>query len=89
MRQAARAGVRPRYLLLDRGFWSVAVLRYLQAARHAYLMPVPCRGRQADHPKGPGGTRVFHLRKRSGWGEYTLTDAQKRRVTVRLMTPTE
>ena len=29
--QAARAGVRPRYLLLDRGFCSVDMLRYLQA----------------------------------------------------------
>ena len=82
LRQAAKAGVRPRYLLLDRGFWSVAVLRYLQRARHAYLMAVPCKGRKPDHPDGPGGTRVFHLRRRSGWGRYTLTDARKRRATV-------
>jgi DDE family transposase len=80
--QAAKAGVRPRYLLLDRGFWSVAVLRYLQAARYGFLMAVPCRGRTVDHPKGPGGTRVFHLRKRSGWGEYTLSDSQKRTARV-------
>src|SRR5437868_2869130 len=26
LRQAAKAGVRPRYLLLDRGFWGVGVL---------------------------------------------------------------
>jgi Transposase DDE domain len=82
LRQAAHAGVRPRYVLLDRGFWSVAVIRYLQRARYAFLMAVPCRGRKADHPDGPGGTRVFHLRRRSGWGQYTLTDAQKRHATV-------
>jgi len=82
LRQAAKAGVRPRYLLLDRGFWSVAVLRYLQRARHAFLMAVPCKGRKADHPDGPGGTRVFHLRRRSGWGQYTLTAAGKQRATV-------
>ena len=82
LRQAAKAGVRPRYVLLDRGFWSVAVIRYLQHARYAFLMAVPCRGRKADHPDGPGGTRVFHLRRRSGWGEYTLTDARKKRATV-------
>src|SRR5437762_845340 len=35
LRQAAQAGVRPRYLLLDRGFCSVAVVRYLHAARLA------------------------------------------------------
>jgi hypothetical protein len=82
LRQAAQAGVRPRYVLLDRGFWSVAVIRYLQHARYAFLMAVPCRGRKADHPDGPGGTRVFHLRRRSGWGKYTLTDARKKRATV-------
>src|SRR4051794_35619855 len=32
LRQAAGVGVRPRLLLLDRGFYSVAVVRYLQAA---------------------------------------------------------
>jgi putative transposase len=82
LREAAKAGVRPRYLLLDRGFWSVAVLRYLQQARYAFLLAVPCRGRKADHPQGPGGTRVFHSYRRSGWARYTLTDAQKRRATV-------
>jgi putative transposase len=42
--------VRPRYLLLDRGFYSVSVVRYLQAARYPFLMPVPAKGRKADHP---------------------------------------
>src|SRR4051812_552767 len=40
LRQAASAGVRPRLLLLDRGFYSVAVGRYLPAARYPFLMPV-------------------------------------------------
>jgi putative transposase len=82
--QAAKAGVRPRYLLLDRGFCSVAVLRYLQAARHAFLMPLPLRGRKLDHPRGPSGSRVFAARTRSGWSRYTLTDAKKRTATVRV-----
>jgi hypothetical protein len=82
LREAAKAGVRPRYLLLDRGFWSVAVIRYLQQARYPFLMAVPCRGRKADHPKGAGGTRVFQYYRRSGWARYTLTDSQNRRATV-------
>jgi putative transposase len=82
--QAARASVRPRYLLLDRGFCSVAVLRYLQAARYPFLMPLPLRGRQLDHPKGPSGSRVFAAYKRSGWSSYTLTDAHKRKATVKV-----
>jgi len=82
--QAAKAGVRPRYLLLDRGFCSVAVIRYLQAARHACLMPLPLRGRKLDHPKGPSGSRGFAAWKRSGWSGYTLTDGQGRRATVQV-----
>src|SRR3979490_2223269 len=74
----SRAGVKPRYLLLDRGFYSVGVIRYLQAARYPFLMPVVCRGRKVEHPKGPSGTRIFLTWKRSGWGSYTLTDAKKR-----------
>src|SRR3954470_18286525 len=42
--QAAKAAVRPRYLLLDRGFCSVDVIRYLQSSRRPFLMPVPRRG---------------------------------------------
>jgi hypothetical protein len=80
--QAARAGVRPRYLLLDRGFCSVAVLRYLQAGRRPFLMPLTLRGRKPDHPKGPSSSRVFQTYKRSGWSRYTLTDAHKRTATV-------
>jgi putative transposase len=82
LHQAAKAGIRPRYLLLDRGFYSVGVIRYLQAARYPFLMPAPCRGRTADHPKGPGGTRVFHLWKRGGWSRYVLRDATGRKATV-------
>ena len=40
LRQAASVGVRPRLLLLDRGFYSVAVVRYLQAG----AVPVPDAG---------------------------------------------
>jgi Transposase DDE domain len=80
--QAAKAGVRPRYLLLDRGFCSVAVIRALQAGRRAFLMPLPLRGRKLDHPKGPSGSRAFAAWKRSGWSRYTLTDPQGRKAMV-------
>lgn len=80
LREAAKAGVRPRYLLLDRGFCSVDVIRYLQVARHAWLMPLTLRGRKADHAKGPSGSRVFALWKKSGWGQYTMTNAAGRKA---------
>jgi len=82
LRQAARVGVRPRLLLLDRGFYSVAVIRYLQAARHPFLMPVVCHGRSPKQRGGPSGSYVFRTWKTSGWSRYTLADAQKRTATV-------
>jgi len=82
LRQAAKAGVQPRHLLLDRGFYQVSVIRYLQSARCPFLMPAPARGRTADHPDGPSGTRVFHLWKRGGWSRHTLRAGDGRTATV-------
>ena len=41
-------------------------------------MPVVCHGRSADHPKGPSGSKVFKLMKKSGWFEYTVGDSKKK-----------
>jgi putative transposase len=38
LRQAKKAGIHVRFLVLDRGFYSVAVIRYLQAARTPFLI---------------------------------------------------
>ena len=84
LRCAAQVGIRPDLLLLDRGFYSVDVIRYLQAARYAFIMPVVIRGRKANHPKGPSGTRVFSRQKCSGWAEHTLQNAAKRKARVKL-----
>src|SRR4051812_24294335 len=82
LRQAASVGIRPRLLLLDRGFYSVAVVRYLQRARVPFLMPVVCHGRSPKQPGGPTGSHVFRAWKTSGWATYTLRDAKKRTATV-------
>jgi putative transposase len=82
LRQAARVGIRTRLLLLDRGFYSVAVVRYLQAARMPFLMPVVCHGRSPKQRGGPSGSYVFRTWKQSGWSTYTLADAKKRTATV-------
>ena len=82
LRQAARVGIRPRLLLLDRGSYSVAVIRYLQAARQPFLMPVVCHGRSPNQPGGPTGSDVFRTWKTSGWSRHTLADAKKRTATV-------
>jgi putative transposase len=82
LRTAAQAGIRPRLVLLDRGFYTVAVIRYLQAARYPFVLPLPLKGRRASHPHGPGGTRVFAGWPRSGWGSYTLHSTGQPRATV-------
>lgn len=85
LRQVRKAGVQVRLLLLDRGFYSVGVIRYLQAARCPFLMPAIRRGRKPGHPKGPSGTWAFTARKRSGWASYTLEERyDRRRATVTL-----
>lgn len=74
LRLCAQRSVRPALLLLDRGFWSVGVIRYLQAARCPFLMPVVTRGKKTDKPGGPSGTRVFQGWKKGGFSEYTLKE---------------
>ena len=56
LRQAASVGVRPRLLLLDGGFYGVAVVRYLQAARRPFLMPVVTCSRSANRRAAPPAT---------------------------------
>ena len=82
LRQAASVGIRPRLLLLDRGFYSVAVIRYLQQARVPFLMPVVCHGRSPKQPGGPTGSHVFRTWKKSGWSRYTLTEAKTGRTAT-------
>jgi hypothetical protein len=80
---AARAGVRPKLLLLDRGFYSVAVIGYLKRARVPFLMPAVARGRRPRDGQPATGIRAFQLRKRGAWEEHTLT-SNKRRERVRI-----
>jgi DDE family transposase len=82
LREAAKAGVRPRLLLLDRGFFNVAVVRYLQAARVPFLIQMPCRGHKPDPPRGPGGTQRLCYQRRSGWFTHRWTDPAGRTATV-------
>src|SRR5215472_16766981 len=82
LRRLSQLGISVRMLLLDRGFWSVAVIRYLQAGRRPFLMPVVLRGRNADHPQGPSGTRVFAVRRRGGFDEYGMTSSTGQRARV-------
>lgn len=78
-----RAGIRPKLLLLDRGFYSVEVISYLKRAQVPFLMPAVARGRKPAAGKPPTGIRAFKLRKRGGWGQHTLCSGKKR-TTVQI-----
>ena len=82
LRQVRKLGVKVRLLLLDRGFYSVGVIRYLQAARCPFIMPAIRRGHRPHHPDGASGTWVFTTRQRSGWGTYTLRERRSRRTAT-------
>jgi Transposase DDE domain len=82
-RRVVAAGVSPKLFLLDRGFNTAGVVRYLQAARQPFLMP------QAVHGKAPEDGRLTGLRALrayhpSGWTAYTWQPLGQRRVTVDL-----
>jgi len=81
LRQAAGLGFSPRYVLLDRGFWSVEVIRYLYRARHPFVLPVAARGKKATSPGGPTSTQVF-FHCPSGRYRYRLGNARGHAATV-------
>ena len=81
LRQVRRIGVKVRFLLLDKGFFNVEVIRYLQAARCPFLMPAFRRGRRGKRPR-PGSMQELLARKRSGWSRYSWTNKAGRRATV-------
>jgi hypothetical protein len=82
-RRVVAAGVKPRLFLLDRGFNTAGVVRYLQAARQPFIMP------QAVHGKAPKdgvlrGLRAIRAHHPTGWTRYAWQPAGQRRVSVDL-----
>jgi hypothetical protein len=65
-------GLKIRCLLLDRAFYSLAVIAWLQEERLPFLMPVMFRGRKPNKKKAPKGLHAIKRRK-AGWYPHTLT----------------
>ena len=82
LQQARWIGVKPRYLLLDRGFYNVEVIRYLQAARYPFLMPVARRGRKPRDPEKSQSVWQFFAWKHSGWSQHQWRNPEGRLATV-------
>lgn len=64
-------GLKIDYLLLDRAFFNVAVVQFLQEQQLPFVMPVMFRGRK---PKKRTRAKGLHLIKRqpAGWYSHTL-----------------
>jgi len=82
LKQARQCGVKVRLVLLDRGFYSADVIRYLQAARTPFLMPLKAAGRRPRQERSVrSDARRFSEQKRSGWARHRWKSGG-RRVSV-------
>lgn len=70
LRQAAQKGLRPRRLLLDRGFYAAKVMLHLQEQNLPFVMPMIRRGKAGATKKACTGTAQFFVKGRKGWATY-------------------
>ncbi len=64
--------VKIRFLLLDKGFYSVEVISYLKRARSGFIIPALVRGRKPKRGKKATGLRALQ-NNRNGYYRHTLT----------------
>jgi len=69
-------GLKIKYLLLDRGFFSVAVMECLQQENLPFLMPVKFSGRRPKKGSKPSGLRALK-RKAAGWYSHTMKSGNR------------
>jgi len=80
--QALALNLKPRRLLLDRGFYSAQVMLHLQQQKLPYAMPMIQRGKKGKTKSTSTATRQFFLKRRRGWDRYTW-DARVRKTGKR------
>lgn len=71
LEQAQQAGLRVRYLLLDRGFYAARTIQWLQEQKLAFVMPMLRRGKSGPTKRDSTGTACFFVRGRRGWSRHT------------------
>lgn len=77
--QAWAMNLKPRRLLLDRGFYSAQVMLHLQQRNLPYVMPMIQRGMKGKTKATSTATRQFFIKRRRGWDRYTW-DARVRKT---------
>lgn len=78
--QIQRIGLKIKLVLLDRAFFNVPVVEFLQAEGLPFLMPVMFRGRTPKKGRKPTGLRWIK-RQSAGWYPHTMKN-RKRQVAV-------
>lgn len=69
-------GLKIRRVLLDRAFFNVPVVRFLQAEQLPFLMPVMFRGRRPKKGRPLTGLQWIK-RQRAGWYSHTLKNGKQ------------
>jgi hypothetical protein len=75
-------GLRVRRVLLDREFFNVPVVEFLQRERLPFLMPVMFRGRRPRRGRRATGLRRLRMQA-AGWYSHTMR-SQGREVAIRV-----
>jgi putative transposase len=70
LRQAALKGLKPRRLLLDRGFYAAKVMLHLEKQGIAYVIPMIRRGKSGKTAEACTATAQFFVKGREGWTTY-------------------
>jgi hypothetical protein len=68
--------VKIKVLLLDRAFFTAAVMAFLQKEELAFLMPVMFRGRRPKNRKTPKKGLRWLKRQKAGWHRHTLKNGK-------------
>ncbi len=77
-------GLKIKCLLLDRAFFNVPVIEFLQAEQLPFVMPVMFRGRRSKkRMRRPRAGLHWIKRQKAGWYAHTLKNGQ-RQVSVRV-----
>jgi len=72
LKRVRALGIKVRFLLLDKGFYSVEVMTYLKRAGQRFIIPVALRGRKPKRGQPLKGVRAL-IKKKNGYYKQTLT----------------
>eukprot|EP00913_Durusdinium_trenchii_P011153 g10475.t1 len=82
LEQIRTIGLKIRCVLLDREFFNVAVVQFLQNENLPFLMPIMIRGRKPKRGRKAQGLRAIKQRS-AGWYKHMMKNSQQQ-VTVNI-----